>query len=204
MSYGRIFTSFDIGPFTIIPEGESSPTGCGIPLILGKKGAFGSGEHETTVACLEFMAGMGNLAGMNALDLGSGTGILAIAATRLGADSVLAIDIEWQAAVSGIENIRLNDAENRIFTVCGELGCIAGGSFDLLLANIYAEIHLLLATEMTALTKPGGMLILSGIPLQDKFDVQRRFLNEGCELIDSRIGEEFVTYLMKKNLSYDN
>jgi len=196
--YGRIFRSFDIGPFTIIPEGESPPSGCGIPLILGKKGAFGSGEHETTAACLEFMAGMGDLSGMNALDLGSGTGILAIAATRLGADSVLAIDIDWSAAVSGIENIRLNNADNRISTVCGELSCIKDGSFDLLLANIYADIHLLLAEEMAALTKPGGTLILSGIPLQDKFDVQNRYNNKGCELVDSRIGEEFVTYLLRK------
>lgn len=196
--YGRVFRSFDIGPFTIIPEGEPPPSGCGIPLILGKKGAFGSGEHETTASCLEFLAGMGDLAGIKALDLGSGTGILALAAVRLGAASVLAIDIDWNAAVSGIENILLNDADSRIFTVCGELGCIAGGSFDLLLANIYADIHLLLADQMTALTKPGGTLILSGIPLQDKFDVQRRFTSNGCDLIDSRIGEEFVTYLMRK------
>ncbi|GAM07958.1 ribosomal protein L11 methyltransferase [Geobacter sp. OR-1] len=196
-SYGRVFKPFDIGPFTIIPEGEPA-TGCGIPIILGKKGAFGSGEHETTAACLEFLAGMGNLAGSKALDLGSGTGILAIAAVRLGAASVLAIDIDWKAAVSGVENIRLNDAEPRIATLCGELSCISGTTFDLILANIYAEIHLLLAPEMAAMTRPGGMLLLSGIPIQDKFDVQQRFLNQGCELVDSRIGEDFVTYLMRK------
>jgi ribosomal protein L11 methyltransferase len=196
--YGRIFRSFDIGPFTIIPEGDPSPSGCGIPLILGKKGAFGSGEHETTAACLEFMAAMGTLSGMNALDLGSGTGILAIAAARLGAASIVAVDIEWDAAVSGVENIRLNHAENRIFTVCGELSSLSEATFDLVLANIYAEIHLLLAGDMVAMTKPGGTLILSGIPMQDKFEVQQKFINKGCEMIDSRIGEEFVTYLMRK------
>jgi len=196
--YGRIFKTFNIGPFTIIPEGDPLPSCCGTPIILGRKGAFGSGEHETTAACLEFMASMGTLTGMNALDLGSGTGILAIAAARLGAASIVAIDIEWDAAVSGVENIRLNHAENRIFTVCGELSSLSEAKFDLVLANIYAEIHLLLAGDMVAMTKPGGTLILSGIPLQDKFDVQRRFLNEGCEVLDSRIGEEFVTYLMRK------
>ena len=49
--HGRIFRAFPIGPFTIIPEGAPATTG--IPVILGRKGAFGSGEHETTVACLE-------------------------------------------------------------------------------------------------------------------------------------------------------
>jgi ribosomal protein L11 methyltransferase len=197
-NYGRIFKSFTIGPFTIIPEGDPLPSDCGTPIILGRKGAFGSGEHETTAACLEFLAGMGDLAQVNVLDLGSGTGILAIAAARLGAASVTAIDIDWKATVSGIENVRLNHTQTRIATVCGELSCITGATFDLILANIYADIHLLLAGEMTAMTRPGGTLILSGIPLQDKFDVQRRFLNEGCELVDSRIGEEFVTYLMRK------
>ena len=197
-SYGRTFKPFDIGPFTIIPEGEPLPPGCGTPLFLGKKGAFGSGEHETTAACLEFMAGMGDLAAMRALDLGSGTGILAIAAARLGAASIVAIDIDWQAAVSGVDNIRLNDMESRIATVCGELSCLSEATFELVLANIYADIHLMLAGNMVAMTAPGGTLILSGIPLQDKFDVQRAFLNAGCELVDSRIGEEFATYLMRK------
>ena len=196
--YGRIFKPFDIGPFTIIPEGEQPPGGAGIPLVLGKKGAFGSGEHETTAACLEFMAAMGNLEGIRALDLGSGTGILAVAATRLGAASVVAIDIDWKAALSGVENVILNHAESRIFTICGELACISGTFFDLILANIYADIHLMLAREMVTMTRPGGTLILSGIPLQDKFNVQQRFLREGCEIIDSRIGEEFVTYLMRR------
>jgi ribosomal protein L11 methyltransferase len=197
-SYGRIFKPFDIGPFTIIPEAEPFPEETGIPLILGKKGAFGSGEHETTAACLEFLAGIDSLSGAEALDLGSGTGILAIAAAKLGAASVVAIDIDWQASLSGVDNIRLNSVEDRIVTVCGELSCLGTASFDLMLANIYAEIHLLLAAEMVSMTRPGGVLILSGIPLQDKFDVQQRYLREGCELINSHIGEDFVTYLMRR------
>lgn len=198
--YGRIFTPFAIGPFTIIPEGEQQPAGCGIPVVLGKKGAFGSGEHETTAACLDFMAGLGDLSAMSTLDLGSGTGILAIAAAKLGAAPVLAIDIDWQAAMSGIGNIRLNGAEDIIQTVCGELSCLGNTLFDLVLANIYADIHLLLAGELVKMTRPGSALILSGIPLQDKFEVQQTYLNEGCELLDSRIGEEFVTYLMRRKL----
>ena len=74
--HGRIFRAFPLGPFTIIPEGDSATTG--IPVILGRKGAFGSGEHETTVACLEELAKVAGISGATVLDLGSGTGILAI------------------------------------------------------------------------------------------------------------------------------
>jgi ribosomal protein L11 methyltransferase len=197
-TYGRIFQPFSIGPFTIIPEGEACPELGGIPLVLGKKGAFGSGEHETTAACLEFMAALPSFAGSTVLDLGSGTGILAIAAGRLAASRVVALDIEWPAAVSCDENVRLNGLEAKVFTLCGELAALAGSSFDILLANIYAEIHLALAGKMAAMTRSGGYLVLSGIPLQDKFDVTQSFMREGCEVIDSRIGEDYATFVMRK------
>jgi ribosomal protein L11 methyltransferase len=195
---GRIFTPFAIGPFAIIPEGEEGTVTSGIPLILGKKGAFGSGEHETTVACLEELARLPGVPGATVLDLGSGTGILAVAAARLGATRVVALDNDWHAALSCSDNVRLNGIQARVVTVCGELPSLATASFDLVLANIYADIHLLLAPEMVAMTRPGGHLILSGIPLQDKYDVLQRFLRAGCEAIDSRIGEDYATFVMRR------
>ncbi len=97
---GRIFTSFSIGLFTIIPAGDPYPNPCGLPILLGKKGAFGSGEHETTASCLEIMPAIPGIAGCSVLDLGSGTGILALAAARLGASSVVAVDLEEAAVIS--------------------------------------------------------------------------------------------------------
>ena len=196
--YGRIFRPFSVGGFIIIPEGEPVPAGDMIPLVMGKKGAFGSGEHETTASCLEELERLPGIAGMQCLDLGSGTGILAIAAARLGARSVLAIDIAPDAGISCAANVRLNGLQDRIFPVCGELSCIGSESFDLIMANIYAEIHLALAGEMVALTRRGGYLLLSGIPVQDNFDIRRTFVREGCELLDSRFMEEFVTLLFRK------
>ena len=196
--YGRIFRPFTVGGFVIVPEGEPSPPGDGIPLVLGKKGAFGSGEHETTVSCLEELGRLPGIKGKRCLDLGSGTGILAIAAALLGAESVVAIDIDPAAGISCADNIRLNGMSGQVFPLCGELSCLCGGNFDLLLANIYADIHLALAHEMVAKTGPGGFLLLSGIPTQDNFDVLCRFEREGCELLDSRYLEEFVTFLFRK------
>lgn len=196
--YGRIFTPFAVGGFVIVPEGEPPPRDAGIPLVMGKKGAFGSGEHETTQSCLEELERLPNIRGMRGLDLGSGTGILAIAAVQLGAQSVVAVDIDWKAAISCAANVRLNGAEARVSTLCGELACIKGDSFDLIMANIYADIHLALAGEMVAMTRPGGILLLSGIPIQDNFQIQLRFLREGCRLLDSRFMEDYVTFVMEK------
>ncbi len=192
---GRIFKPFSIGLFTIIPAGDPVPNPCGLPIILGKKGAFGSGEHETTASCLEIMPDIPRIKGCNALDLGSGTGILALAAARLGAASVLAVDLDEAAALSCQENVLFNGLEDRISTVCGELSVVAGHSFELVLANIYADILLPLADQLVGMTCSGGHLLLSGIPLQDKFDIIQRYTSIGCSVVDSRIGEEFATYL---------
>ncbi|HEY4744848.1 MAG TPA: 50S ribosomal protein L11 methyltransferase [Desulfuromonadaceae bacterium] len=194
----RRFSPFTIGPFTVIPEGEPHPVTCGIPLVLGKKGAFGSGEHETTASCLELLSQVPGIRGCRALDLGTGTGILAIAAASLGAASVAALDLEWPAARSCAENVSLNHAEARVHTICGELSAIASHPFDLVMANIYADILLPLAGRLVELTRPGGHLLLSGIPLQDKFDIQRCYCSCGCTVADSRIMEDYTTYLMHK------
>jgi ribosomal protein L11 methyltransferase len=198
MTIGRIFNPFQLGRFTIIPEGMPFPEGGGIPLYLGRKGAFGSGEHETTAACLEQLEKISAIEGIRVLDLGSGTGVLAIAAVLLGAGSAVAVDIEWPAALSCSMNVSLNGVQDRVLTVCGELAAVGDAGFDLVIANIYADILLPLADRLVELTLPGGLVLLSGIPLQDKYDVWRRYTSLGCEEVDSRIGEEFVTYLLRK------
>jgi len=199
MTAGRIFTPFRLGRFSIIPESAPLPEDCGIPLYLGRKGAFGSGEHETTAACLQQLERLPGLDGAKALDLGSGTGILAIAALLLGAEAAVAVDIEWPAAVSCSRNIALNGVQGRCLTVCGELDSIAAAGFDLVMANIYADILMPLAERLVELTAPGGYILLSGIPLQDKYDIWRRYTSLGCSEVNAVIGEEFVTYLLEKN-----
>ena len=199
MTAGRIFTPFQLGRFTIIPEGEPLPEKCGIPLYLSKKGAFGSGEHETTAACLRQLENITALQGCRALDLGSGTGILAIASLLLGAATAVAMDIEWLAALACSADAGLNGVQDRIQTVCGELGSLSDSGYDLVMANIYADILLPLADRIVELTLPGGLILLSGIPLQDKYDIWRRYTQLGCREMDSVIGEEFVTYLLLKS-----
>lgn len=193
MPYRR-FSPFSVGPFLLVPAGVAFPPGP-LPIILGKKGAFGSGEHETTAACLEILPAIPGLAGACALDLGSGTGVLAIAAVRLGASRVVALDIDEGAALSCAENVELNGLSAQIPSICGEFSCLEEEQFDLILANIYADILLSLAEGLVSRTRSGGHLLISGIPLEEKFDVVRRYTSLGCRQADSRIGEEYATYL---------
>ncbi|HEY3308467.1 MAG TPA: 50S ribosomal protein L11 methyltransferase [Desulfuromonadaceae bacterium] len=116
----------------------------------------------------------------------------------LEAESVVALDLEWPAALSCMENARLNNVDDRVLTICSELSAIVSQPFDLVMANIYADILLLLAERLIELTCAGGHLLLSGIPLQDKFDIISRYSSLGCRVADSRIGEDFATYLMQK------
>lgn len=135
----------------------------------------------------------------SALDLGSGTGILAIAALLLGTETAVAVDIEWPAAVSCAANAGLNGLSGRVLTICGELDSLSDAGFGLVMANIYADILMPLAERLVALTLPGGFILLSGIPLQDKYDIWRRYTLLGCSEVNAVVGEEFVTYLLRKD-----
>ena len=135
--------------------------------------AFGTGQHPTTRMCLlALQQGTGSrqqleereLAGRDVLDLGCGSGILAIAAAALGAESCLAVDIEEQAVAASLANAALNDFEERIDVRLGSVDAVpAGSTFDLVLANINAATIIALARDIYGLVKPGGRLIASGI-----------------------------------------
>ncbi|MCP3176438.1 50S ribosomal protein L11 methyltransferase [Desulfuromonas sp. KJ2020] len=130
--------------------------------------AFGTGTHGTTRLCLEALAALfeGEHPPRRVLDVGTGSGILAIAAAALGADRVLACDIEEEACRTARANAELNGVEERIEVTGEPLEGLEGG-FDLVLANILAEENIRLASELISRLNSGGALILSGI-LQEK------------------------------------
>lgn len=188
-----IYKPFNIGKkFRITPPGHSSSTGDRIDLVM-QRGAFGSGEHETTESCLRILEGLSNIPGARVLDLGSGTGILSIAALRLGAKHAVCVDIEPKAVEIAESNCKLNGLEDRATHITGTMDAVTESGFDLVLANIYGDILLDLAQPLTATLKPGGMLLLSGILWEYNFDVRQAYEKRGCEVVHNRMLDEFST-----------
>jgi ribosomal protein L11 methyltransferase len=192
------YKPFNIGNrFRIVPFATPVSMDQRIDLIM-QRGAFGSGEHETTENCLETLETLDELQGMRVLDLGSGTGILAIAAVKLGAASALCVDIEAQAVATAKVNCQLNGLEKQISHLVGTLDDVDQTTFDLILANIYGDILLAIAVPLAARLAPGGTLLLSGILWEYNFDIRQRYEKLGCELLRNRFLEDFSTVLLVK------
>jgi ribosomal protein L11 methyltransferase len=122
--------------------------------------AFGTGTHPTTALCLEWLDAA-NVAGQRVIDYGCGSGILAIAAARLGASAVSAVDIDPQALIATRDNAERNDVAPLIATELVASASLAPA--DILLANILAGPLESLAPTFASLVRPGGRLVLSGI-----------------------------------------
>jgi ribosomal protein L11 methyltransferase len=129
-----------------------------LSLIIDPGLAFGTGSHATTHLCLEWLE-QADLAGRRVIDYGCGSGILAIAAARLGAARVTAIDIDPQALVSTADNARCNEVVVDVRSSSAPLPEAA----DVVVANILSNPLKLLAPMLTSLVAPGGSLVLSGV-----------------------------------------
>ncbi|SHI53146.1 [LSU ribosomal protein L11P]-lysine N-methyltransferase [Malonomonas rubra DSM 5091] len=183
--------------FCILPPDITPPEGDFIHLTM-ERGAFGSGEHETTRSCLEFLEQMNLQGNEKVLDLGSGTGILSIAALLLGAQHAWCVDIEAYAVRSCERNCERNGVNKRVTHVCGTLDKLGEDGFDLILANIYGDILLDVADNLISKAKPGTKILLSGILWEYNFDVRQKYQRLGCKLIKNKMMEEFSTVLLIK------
>ncbi|HIU84343.1 MAG TPA: 50S ribosomal protein L11 methyltransferase [Candidatus Aphodousia gallistercoris] len=156
----------------IVPTWHEPPAGDkAINIRLDPGVAFGTGSHPTTHLCLQWLDSH-VLAHQSVLDYGCGTGILAIAAKKLGADNVLGTDIDPQAVEAAIENARANEAAAR-FVLPDEM---PEGCFDIVVANILSNPLKLLAPALLSRVAPEGYLVLSGIlarQAQEVIDVYR-------------------------------
>lgn len=162
--------------------------------------AFGTGTHATTRACLEFIEHIMpqfDRGELSALDVGTGSGILAIALAKLGAASVVALDNDPVALKVARDNIRLNDASRQVRLARTKVGTLRG-RFGIVAANLIAETILEFADALAARVAPGGYLVLSGILYWQADDIVRRFVSARFKLLRRRRGEEWVTLLLKK------
>ena len=167
-----------------------------IVLTIDPKMSFGTGEHQTTKMVLRLLENFIK-PGMKVLDVGSGTGILAIAAIKLGAASVIANDIDEWSYNNSIENSELNHTAGKIdFRIC-TINEIEEDNFNIIIANIQKTILIEICNDIKARIKPGGILILSGLLYVDEEDILHIYNTAGFIKIETIQMEEWVAIVFK-------
>ncbi|EJF77192.1 ribosomal protein L11 methyltransferase [Bartonella sp. DB5-6] len=173
-----------------------------LPIEIEANQAFGTGHHGTTAGCLEMIAKvMQNENPQNVLDLGTGSGILAIGIAMLKPISILASDIDPIAVQVAQHNIELNGVKEYITAVTAtgfaHDQIASRAPFDLIVANILANPLIELAPEMVRALQKGGSLILSGILEEQRTSVLEAYVKQGLQHIETYHRQEWVTIHLK-------
>jgi ribosomal protein L11 methyltransferase len=158
-------------------------------LVVPQEQAFGTGSHETTSLCIEILETL-DVAGKRGLDIGAGSGILALAMCRLGADHVIAFDNDVDAFAALRDNRVRNGVDDvRMPIFIGGLEALRGGLFDIVTMNIIPEVIIPLLGEVKR--HVDGSLILSGILVIKRDDVVRACAEHGLEVVEERAKGEW-------------
>jgi ribosomal protein L11 methyltransferase len=180
---------------------EYTPKDEEVVITLDPGMAFGTGLHPTTRLCLEEVERRIR-PGMRVLDVGTGSGILALAAAKLGAEHVYAIDNSSVAVESARENAALNGQSERIEVVLGtldeETALRMAGQYDLVLANIIAHVIGSIAPQLAQVLAPDGLLVASGIIEARRQDAEAPLLAAGLELVEQRMIEDWMVLVLRK------
>jgi ribosomal protein L11 methyltransferase len=167
------------------------PGGDDIVLRIDPKMSFGTGYHETTRLVLHLLQRRVR-DGITVLDVGTGTGVLAIAAVRLGASSATGVDVDEWSYVNARENLRLNGVEEKIRVLRGDLAVVPPGTYDLVLANIQLNVIEPLLRSLGERLAPGGTLILSGLLLADEERISDALDEAGLTTVELRSENEWI------------
>lgn len=168
-NWKKFYARQTVGKFQIVPEWLVKPADYkkgNMSIIIRPGMAFGTGDHETTRLVLQSMSNI-KLQNQSVLDVGSGSGILAIAASKKGAEEVIAIEIDEKAVDNARENYILNfpSEDGNIHYICGDISRIkkSNNQYFLITANITADVLINISNEIVKLLHYKGSLILSGV-----------------------------------------
>ena len=195
----KSWSSFPLGErFFVIPSWESAECPAErFPIHLDPGQAFGTGTHETTQLTLEAMECYME-PGQVLLDLGTGSGILAIAARLLGAGTVFACDVDPVAVEVARENFARNSAAE-VGLLCGSADAFAGGSIEFLLCNLTADVILEIFPDIDRVMKSWAIAVFSGVLNSQRREVRERAERAGHSLIEETTRGEWCTLVTRKH-----
>lgn len=192
--FKETFKPIQTDKLVICPEWQTVTTDK-LTLLLDTGVAFGTGQHETTGMCLQFAEGM-DLTGKRVLDVGCGSGILGLSALLLGASSAELIDIDKQAADIATHNAEINNLSKKCTIKTGNLTEQAQGKFDVVFANLTADILAFLREDIAKVVQHDTVVVLSGI-LDVKLDYVTQMYNDLFEITAAKSMGEWRALLLK-------
>lgn len=190
--YQQSLTAMEIGRrFLVAPDASLVTASDKLTLIVPQEQAFGTGSHETTALCIETLETL-ELEGSRGLDIGSGSGILAMAMLRLGASKAIAFDNDPDAFAALRDNRMRNQiGEGAMPLFIGSVEALRGGTFDVITMNIIPEVILSLLPEVITRLAGDGRLILSGILAVKRDEVVDAADAQGLALVSERAKGEW-------------
>ncbi len=169
-----------------------------IVITIDPKMSFGTGEHQTTKLVLRLLEKYVE-PGIKMLDVGSGTGVLAIASIKLGAASASAVDNDEWCFGNAKENCEVNSTGDKIKIILGEIKDVEEDSFDLVTANIQKNVLLEISDEIKGKVKSGGLIILSGLLFSDEKDILEKYSSSGFQFVEKKSLDEWIAMVFSKS-----
>lgn len=185
--------------FTIVPTWEEYEPVSSDELIieLDPGMAFGTGTHPTTVMCIQALERTVKQ-GDSVIDVGTGSGVLSIAAAMLGAEKVTALDLDEVAVQSARLNVKLNKVQSVVTVSKNDLLQGMDGQVDVVVSNILAEVIMSFTDDVSKAVKMGGYFIASGIIQQKKDQVKDAMIASGFTIEETIIMEDWVAFIAKR------
>lgn len=198
-NWKKYFHTTEIGEkLCIVPSWESYDNKNGrVVLNIDPGAAFGTGTHATTSLCLSLLEShIKN--GTKMLDIGTGSGILAIASSLLGAETAIGVDIDVQSVKTAKENAEINNVQNKCEFIVGDLADKISGKYDVICANIVADVIIKLFDNVKDFMTDDGVLIISGIIDIRKDDVLNSAAAHGFKIAEENYKDNWCAFTLTK------